>query len=47
MGSSDVTGYDVNKDLSFLDMIFTEVEAEVNIIYIGTINPHNNRNESQ
>ena len=28
-------------------MIFTEDEAEVNIIYLGTIDPYNNRNESQ
>jgi hypothetical protein len=28
-------------------MIFTEAEAEVNIIYLGTIHPYINRNESQ
>ena len=28
-------------------MIFTEAEAEVNIIYLGTIDPYINRNESQ
>jgi hypothetical protein len=27
--------------------MFTEVEAEVNIIYLGTIDPFINRNESQ
>ena len=28
-------------------MIFTDVEAEVNIKYLGTIDPNINRNESQ
>jgi hypothetical protein len=28
-------------------MIFTEAEAEFNIIYLGTIDPSINRNESQ
>ena len=28
-------------------MIFTEAEAEVNIIYLGTIDPFINRNENQ
>jgi hypothetical protein len=27
-------------------MIFTEAEAEVNIIYLGTIDPFINRNEN-
>ena len=28
-------------------MIFTEAEAEVNIIYLGMIDPYINRNESK
>jgi len=28
-------------------MIFTEAEAEVNIIHLGTIDPYINRNKSQ
>jgi hypothetical protein len=28
-------------------MIFTKAEAEVNIIYLGMIDPYINRNESQ
>ena len=28
-------------------MIFTETEVEVSIIYLGTMDPYTNRNESQ